>query len=56
MPIVIKEICVRTTVEKRELPPPEFPDALYAKLKEELLGELAAGMEQLAPDGKRRER
>lgn len=41
MPIIIKEINVMTTVEKKTVLPEKTPESIYAKLKEELLEELS---------------
>lgn len=41
MPIVIKEIQVKTVVEKKELLPDEIPEQLYRRLKEQVVEELS---------------
>lgn len=56
MPIIIKEINVTTTVEKKTVLPTEIPESIYAKLKEELLEELSGRNTRSMPKRTKKER
>lgn len=56
MPIVIKEINVTATVEKKTVLPAEIPESVYARLKEELLEELAGRNSRSVPERTKKER
>lgn len=56
MPIVIKEINVTTSVEKKVVLPEEIPESVYARLKEELLEELSVRNTLTVPERTKKER
>lgn len=56
MPIVIKEITVSTTVEKKMILPAEISDSVYEKLKEEIIEELTGRETYRAPERSSKER
>jgi len=56
MPIVIKEIHVITTVERKAAAQEEISESLYARLKEDIMEELLANIEQVNTEKTKRER
>ena len=56
MPVVIKEIHVKTVVEKRVVTSQDISPDLYRRLKEDLLEELTASRPTVPMTGTKKER
>ncbi len=56
MPIVVKEIEVRTTVEKRVIHSETIPEELYESLKERIIEDIQSQEQATQEERRRRER
>lgn len=52
MPVIIKEIRIRTVVEKRVITEMEFPEEIIRKIEDHLLGRLTANESKQLPGGR----